>query len=58
MQLLNTKDYYEIKPITSSRFEIDIIHIDRRLFYYTISSPTVLWQPLDQCPIAVQAINF
>ena len=34
MQLPNIKDF---EPITSSRFEIDIIHMDGRLFYYAIS---------------------
>ena len=39
MQLPNTKDYLGIEPITSSRFEMGIIHMNRGLFHYAISSP-------------------
>jgi len=42
MQFSNMKDYSEIKPIASSRFEIGIIYMNRGLFYYAISSPTYL----------------
>ena len=31
------RNYYGIKPTTSSRLEVGIIHMDGELFYYTIS---------------------
>ena len=37
IQFPNMKNYLEIEPITSSKFEVSIIYINRRLFYYAIS---------------------
>ena len=37
IQFPNMKNYLEIEPITSSKFEVSIIYMNRKLFYYAIS---------------------
>jgi len=41
MQFPNMKDYLGIKPITSSRFEVGIIHVDRGFSTMLSLSPSI-----------------